>query len=88
MEIDNDYYVSAPKHNSNGKDFATLGYMRDWLEKVDNLLERISETMVIQLDIRGYQLDTDEVVKIARKFAAECPANKGIVSAVDTGASR
>lgn len=47
MKIDEEYFVRGLKHHSTNDRFATMGYIRDLLVKVDDFLERISDCMVV-----------------------------------------
>jgi hypothetical protein len=54
-------------------DFATLGWICDCLEKIEDILEGAhwGYKMEYQVDIRGHQAATDIDVKMAERFAAD-----------------
>lgn len=67
MEVENFHHVKAPHSSSEGNDFATFGYVRDWLKKVDDLL---SDVGWIQLDINNHIFENHQEVQLAKTLQA------------------
>lgn len=52
-------------------DLATLGWIRDLMAKMEDILEPLSDYAEFHMHIYNHQADTDIAVKMAEKFAAD-----------------